>query len=124
MGIAGIWKNELDSKMTPVDDGEGRLSGTYLSSKAGNDKQTEPLTGLYRATTYGNGCYIGWIVCYSSTEEPDTDPAVCAWSGRYSIQNGQEVIETTCLLTVPSEEIANWDNTLVGKDRLTKTDDQ
>jgi Avidin family len=119
MPIDGKWVNELGSTMEFKLAADGSISGTYQSSKAGDDANAEPLKGLKRAGK--SGTYIGWTVCYSSTKEPDKDPAVCSWSGHYFEASGVEKIETTWILTVASDEIGKWDNTLLGKNTFTRS---
>jgi Avidin family len=113
MSLDGQWINELGSTMELKRSADDTLTGTYLSSNAGYDKDPEPLSG--RARDGATSIYVGWTVCYHNTEKPDNDAAVCGWSGVYSASEQGEVIETTWLLTTPTDATGKWDSTLIGK---------
>ena len=102
MGVAGKWINELGSTMELEVAKDGTIKGTYLSSKAGHDKKTEPLRGLCRSGSQTT--YVGWVVCYSNTNDPTKDPSVCRFSGHYFESKGKEIIETTWINTHVSEQ--------------------
>jgi hypothetical protein len=112
---AGVWYNELNSKLTLAVGTDGQLTGTYVSA-VGRAKGSYPVVGRYDTqpgTT--NISALGFVVVWHNAE--GNSHSVTSWSGQYQPHGAQgEQIFTTWLLTVQSAIADNWGSTRVGRD--------
>lgn len=109
MAINGAWTNELGSKLTLQDQGEGRLLGTYVTAVGGPEGEPFPLVGSYtipRGT--GGPIPLAWTVAW--TEWGSTT----SWCG---LLFDDGTITTTWILTSTiSADEGWWQSMNVGGD--------
>jgi hypothetical protein len=118
MALNGVWKNELGSTMTLADDGQGGLTGTYITAAGQYQGVSFPLAGRYDTQPNDTGVSaIGWTVAWQLGS--DNAHSVTAWSGQLHEDLG--VIVATWLLTSETTEADAWGDTLVGQDTFTPT---
>ncbi|MGH9947223.1 MAG: avidin/streptavidin family protein [Pyrinomonadaceae bacterium] len=116
MRLAGIWYNQLGSKMELVLK-QGNLSGWYETA-VGSASGPYVLAG--RTDTDDDAARnVGWVVSWEN--DKGSSDSVTAWSGELQEIDGEEVISTTWLLTIETTPATNWKSTLVGKDIFTRT---
>lgn len=66
MAISGTWTNELGSILTLQDDGNGSLSGTYVTAVGGPEGEAFPLTGSYTLPPgAAGGISVAWTVAWT-----------------------------------------------------------
>ena len=123
MGVAGIWYNELGSRMTIEIQPDGSLSGSYASGVGSSG--TMPLSGRYDPTySPGNGGQnCGWVVEWNSG--PRAVDRLTSWSGQYF--PGFNTIVAMWHMTAETTTQGQWESTFDGKDvfySAQRTDEQ
>lgn len=121
MDISGLWYNELNSTMELRVEGK-RLSGWYVSA-VGQAAGRYELTGFQDVDDATPTC--GWIVAWKN--DRTYAPSVTAWCGQAQDLGGEELIDTTWLLTRSTKVQEDWESTLLGKDlfrRMKATDEE
>lgn len=119
MEMNGRWYNELGSWMEVSVDNDGRIRGQYQSKVAeGPLPPIRPLLGQADANpTKGRPQALGFVVDWGHTD--GSAGSVTSWCGQLCmLENGDEAIVTTWLLTVETSE--TWASTQVGSDTFTR----
>lgn len=120
--IDGAWYNELGSKMVLKTDGDGGLTGIYVSA-VGSAQDEYPVVGRYNPSQ--SPPTIGWVVQWTNSHKQSN--SVTSWSGQLVTINNVPKILTTWLLTQQTKPADEWESTLIDQDVFTKnkpTDDQ
>jgi|HubBroStandDraft_1064217.scaffolds.fasta_scaffold436271_2 hypothetical protein len=132
MSIAGVWWNELKSKMTiKIDPADPRaISGEYQTAVGGAISSPYPLTGRCDDAGAKNQT-VGWVVAFDPPDpplpgKPPHLPSLTAWSGQWhevtdSAGKVFEFITTTWILTEQTDPTDEWDSTLVNSDIFFRT---
>jgi hypothetical protein len=124
MPLDGTWYNELQSTMQLAVAADGSVSGTYQTAVSGSNcaQGTFPVSGRARPGG-GTKVNVGFAVSWENAQS--TCDAVTAWSGEYrtvSVNGVQtEMIKTTWLLTIETDQPDDWKSTLIGQDVFTRT---
>jgi avidin family protein len=118
MGIAGIWYNELNSKMELAVNGSG-VTGTY-SSAVGDASSWYLVVGLTDPAPKPTATALGLVVQWANSAHGNSH-SVTTWAGQYQVVNGVEYIFTFWLLTRETSTADNWQATLVGADTFQRT---
>jgi len=106
--LAGVWSNQLGSRLLLEVDADGRLSGSMHSSVGGVAGE-HPLSGFARSSGEGRGV-IGFVVAWDQTS------SVTSWSGHYDLRTG--TISVNWLLTGNEFDENEWQATRVGHDHF------
>lgn len=112
MTLEGTWHNELGSTMVLKVVGKS-ISGNYVTG-VGDAEGSYDLVGSTDPSPSNEGQAVGWVVVWSNDKK--NSHAVTTWSGEYQVNDGQEVITTTWLLTSETNPDDDWASTLVGQD--------
>ena len=114
MGIDGTWYNELGSRMVLQRGPDGRsLTGVYHSA-VGHAVEEYILSGRVDEAPE-DGQSLGWVVSWQNGQF--NSHSVTAWSGQFRVVNdGEEFITTTWILTREGPPEADWESTILGKD--------
>jgi hypothetical protein len=114
MGIDGTWYNELGSRMVLQLGPDGRgLTGVYHSA-VGHAVEEYILSGRIDGAPE-DGQSLGWVVSWQNGQF--NSHSVTAWSGQFRVVNeGEEFITTTWILTRESPPESDWESTILGKD--------
>ena len=116
MSVDGKWWNELGSWMELHVESDGQtVTGTYHTA-VGKASGVYKLVGrIDSAPNSGEGQGLGWVVSWQNDQSPGH--SVTTWCGQYRVlEDGEEVIVTTWLLTSEGEADQEWESTLVSKD--------
>jgi hypothetical protein len=117
MALNGVWRNELGSTMTLVDEGNGGFTGTYVTA-VGDPDAPCTLAGRYDTQPNDTGVMaIGWTVVWQVGT--NNAHSVTTWSGLFHDFDG--VIAATWLLTSEATLPNAWADTQVGQDQFTPT---
>lgn len=118
-GIDGTWYNELGSWMVLELGPDGRsLTGVYHSA-VGHAVEEYILSGRVDGTPE-DGQSLGWVVSWQNGRL--NSHSVTAWSGQFRVvDNGDEFITTTWLLTRESPPEEDWESTILGKDVFSRS---
>lgn len=132
MSIAGVWWNELNSKMTiKIDPADSRaISGEYRTAVGHGKTRDYPLTGRCDDAKAKNQT-VGWVVVFDPPDPPDPGkpprlPSLTVWSGQWhevtdSTGKVVEFITATWILTEQTDPAEEWDSTMVNKDIFFRT---
>ena len=115
--LNGSWQNELGSVMTLADDGQGGLTGTYVTAAGQYQGVPFPLVGRYdtQPDPASNVMAIGWTVAWVAGSA--NAHSVTTWSGQLHGDTG--VLVAMWLLTSETTQQDAWADTLVGQDTFT-----
>jgi hypothetical protein len=122
MALDGIWYNELNSRME-LTVKEGLVQGTYETAVSGKGCAKGKFQLAGRADTARDGVLnVGFVVSWENDQS--NCESVTAWSGEYRTTRigGEdvEILKTTWLLTLETNETDDWKSTLVGQDVFTR----
>ena len=115
MDISGLWYNELNSTMELRVSGK-QLTGWYISA-VGQAAGPYDLTGFVDEDDATPT--LGWIVTWKN--KSSYAPSVTAWSGQAQTVRGEDLIDTTWLLTRSTAVQEDWESTMIGKDIFRRT---
>jgi hypothetical protein len=115
MDISGTWYNELNSTMELAVNGK-QLSGRYTSA-VGQAQGPYELTGYLDVDDATPT--LGWVVVWKNAKAHA--PSVTAWSGQAQTVLGEQLIDTTWLLTRSTAVQEEWESTMIGKDVFRRT---
>lgn len=115
MDISGLWYNELNSTMELAVNGK-QLKGRYISA-VGQAQGPYELTGFLDVDDATPT--LGWVVVWKNARA--YAPSVTAWTGQAQTILGEELIDTTWLLTRSTAVQEDWEATVIGKDLFRRT---
>jgi len=110
MDVSGLWYNELNSTMELAVNGK-QLTGRYVSA-VGQAQGPYELTGFLDVDDASPT--LGWVVVWKNARA--YAQSVTAWTGQAQTAGGEELIDTTWLLTRSTAVQEDWESTMIGKD--------
>ena len=113
--LSGRWFNQLGSCLDVIVDGDGRLTGTFLSLVGGEDAE-HAVAGFFAPDSDGPDGTVGFAVSWHSAH------SVTVWSGHY--RHSDDAIFTTWLLSEASSSRVEWRSTSVGHDEFRRSPSQ
>ncbi len=112
MAVGGTWYNGVGSELLLNTDGD-IIYGSYLT-KVGSAVGEYKLTGRFNNDPATGGMAVGFVVIWNNGYI--NSHCVTSWSGQYQVNDGQEEIVTTWLLTQVTADADDWHSTLIGHD--------
>ncbi len=116
--LAGTWYSQHGSKIELRVLNDGVLEGTYEPALGG-------AMGAYRVVgqadpdNYAGSRSFGLVVCWNNAYQNQHSTTV--WCGQYLVEDGEERLVTTWLLTRETRPADQWAATLVGSDVFQRT---
>ena len=122
MSIAGIWWNEVGSKLTiELEANDPRqFAGTYRTGLGQAQQGIYRLVGRCDAASLSDQV-LSWVVVWDPPDPPSPGesaqkPSTTAWVGQYHVLRGMEFLSTTWLLTRMTAAHDDWEATRIGTD--------
>jgi Avidin family len=110
--VAGLWLNELGSRLMLDEPVDNALSGTYASS-VGVTRDPQPLTG-YCLRQRDGSAVIGFVVHWPAAD------SLATWTGRF--KPGDDRILAEWILEAGATPSTAWQATRLGHDEFHRSD--